>query len=161
MPQSVKPTLTQSEPELPVFVYGTLRPGQKNFLPFLGGRVLRTVPASIEGRLYFVRDGGYPYLLPEPGRVAGDLAFLDPRLREETLGGLDSLEEYDPLDEDHSIYLRRQAKVTLADGGHVTAWVYYWNCPDIQGIWISSGDFLEWMGTVGPERGDGKGKSEG
>jgi len=151
MPKQDHPTTLVSDRTWPVFVYGTLRPGQKNFNRFLFGRILASVPATVTGRLYFVPDGGYPYLLPEAGRVAGDLMDLDPRYRKETLRDLDALEEYDPQDEAHSVYLRRQTEAVLADGRLTTAWVYYWNCPDINGIWIPSGDFLVYERSA-PER---------
>jgi gamma-glutamylcyclotransferase (GGCT)/AIG2-like uncharacterized protein YtfP len=75
--------------------------------------------------------------------VAGELIYLEPRHYAQTLRGLDALEEYDPDNEPHSVYLRRRATVTLADGSRTAAWIYYWNCPQIVGIRIASGDFRE------------------
>ncbi len=126
---------------LPVFVYGTLRPGEKNYPRYLGGRTSRERRGSVEGRLYFVAEGGYPYLLPEPGRVVGELVELQPEGYAATLAALDRLEEYDPRDEAGSVYLRRKTWVTFADGAVERAWVYYWNCPEIKGRLIASGDF--------------------
>lgn len=60
-----------------------------------------------------------------------------------TLSHLDALEEYDPQDEAHSVYLRRSAKVLLADGSERLAWVYYWNLVEVQGKRIVSGDFRD------------------
>lgn len=127
---------------LPIFVYGTLRPGGKNYLHFLAGRTVDEVTATAEGQLYFVADGGYPYVEPGPGLVSGELIYLDPHHYEETLQAVDELEEYDPDNEAHSVYLRRSTTVFLADGNPAAAWIYYWNCPSITGIRISSGDFL-------------------
>jgi len=127
----------------PLFVYGTLRPGEKNYLRFLAGRTSRTSPASVSGRLYFVVDGGYPYLLPGEDTVRGDLIELAPRHYESTLRRIDRLEEYDPRDEDGSIYLRRRVRARVAGGKVQTAWVYYWNCQEIEGVWIESGDFSD------------------
>jgi len=126
---------------LPVFVYGTLRPRGKNFPHYLAGRTVDEVAAKAAGRLYFVADGGYPYVDPGRGTVIGDLIYLDPRHYAQTLQGLDELEEYDPDNESNSVYLRRRTIVTLADGGRVAAWIYYWNCPQIVGVRIASGDF--------------------
>jgi gamma-glutamylcyclotransferase (GGCT)/AIG2-like uncharacterized protein YtfP len=126
---------------LPVFVYGTLRPGEKNYPVCLAGRTVEEVAATAEGQLYFVADGGYPYVEPGPGTVAGELIYLEPRHYAQTLRGLDALEEYDPDNESHSVYLRRRTTVTLVDGSRTTAWIYYWNCPQIVGIRIASGDF--------------------
>lgn len=132
-----------TEERLPVFVYGTLRPGEKNYPHYLAGRTIREVAATAEGQLYLVADGGYPYVEPGACRVAGELVYLDPHQYEHTLRRLDALEEYDPGDEAHSVYLRRRTVVTLADGGHTAAWIYYWNCPRIVGTRIPSGDFRD------------------
>lgn len=126
---------------LPVFVYGTLRPGQKNYPRYLRGRTRRERSATISGQLYFVEDGGYPYLTPGRGEVFGDLMELCPSRCEEVLREVDRLEDYDPLDEEHSVYLRRKTEADLGNGERVTAWVYYWNRPEVKGKRIFSGDF--------------------
>jgi len=131
------------ESRLPVFVYGTLRRGEKNYSGFLAGRTLREEPATTAGRLFYVADGGYPYLEPGTGTVIGELIHLLPERYEETLQGLDALEEYDPADEANSVYLRREAPVTLENGARVTAWVYYWNTPQIVGMLLTGGDFRQ------------------
>jgi len=128
---------------LPVFVYGTLRPGEKNYPVYLAGRTVAEVAAMAEGQLYFVAEGGYPYVKPGRGTVAGELVYLDPRHYAQTLQGLDALEEYDPDDESNSVYLRRRTLVTLADDSRPAAWIYYWNCPQIVGIRIASGDYRD------------------
>lgn len=128
---------------LPVFVYGTLRPGEKNYPSYLAGRTVGETTATAAGELYFVAGGGYPYVEPGPGRVAGELVHLDPRCYEQTLREIDALEEYDPDDEAHSVYLRRRTTVTLADGSRVAAWIYYWNFPQVVGTRIASGDFRD------------------
>lgn len=135
-----KRTMTVLE-RLPVFVYGTLRPGQKNYPRYLQGRTLREHSATVCGRLYLVDDGGYPYLTSGNGRVFGEVVELRPEHYREALRELDELEEYDPRDEEHSVYLRRKTEATLEDGERLTAWVYYWNCPEISGRRIRSGDF--------------------
>lgn len=129
--------------KIPVFVYGTLRPGEKNYPHYLAGRTVSEMPATAEGQLYFVADGGYPYVAPGPGTVSGELIHLDPRHYEQTLQAIDELEEYDPGDETNSIYLRRRTSVTLPDGRYTAAWIYYWNCPSIAGTRIASGDFRD------------------
>jgi gamma-glutamylcyclotransferase (GGCT)/AIG2-like uncharacterized protein YtfP len=131
------------EPRLPVFVYGTLRPGEKNYRRYLAGRTCEELPATIRGRLCYVAEGGYPYLEDGDGRVRGELIFLDGDRYAETLQGLDELEEYDPQDEAGSVYLRRQAIVEPQDMAATVAWVYYWNTPRIRGAPIVSGDFRD------------------
>lgn len=132
-----------SEERLPVFVYGTLRQGEKNYPRYLAGRTGKELAATAEGRLFFVADGGYPYVEPGEGTVTGELIYLEPSRYDQTLQSIDDLEEYDPADESHSVYLRRRTTVTLADGGRTAAWIYYWNCPAIIGSRILSGDFRD------------------
>lgn len=126
---------------LPVFVYGTLRPGEKNHPAYLAGRTLAELPASISGQLYFVADGGYPYVIEGEGRVWGELIRIAPAHYTTTLKALDALEEYDPANEKDSVYVRRAALVRLADGSEERAWVYYWNCAQVVGRRIAGGDF--------------------
>ena len=128
---------------LPVFVYGTLRPGEKNYPAYLAGRTRREVSATVAGTLYFLAGEGYPCLVAEGGRVRGELMELLPGHYAATLAALDALEEYDPADEAHSVYLRRPARVSLAGGEEVEAWVYYWNGPPPPGERIASGDFRD------------------
>jgi len=123
-----------------VFVYGTLRQGEKNYDHYLAGRTTAELSGTVAGELFFVIDGGYPYLTQGKGRVHGELMELQPRLYSATLGNLDALEEYDPQDEPHSVYLRRTTSVRLADGSERLAWVYYWNLPERHGVKIASGD---------------------
>lgn len=130
-------------PRLPVFVYGTLRPGEKNYPGYLAGRTTNELPGTVAGELFFVVDGGYPYLAPGKGRVRGELIELQPRHYQATLAALDALEEYDPQDEEHSVYLRRKAEVQLADGSKRLAWVYYWNVSELTGVKVASGDFRD------------------
>lgn len=139
----MNPNLESSDSNLPVFVYGTLRPGEKNFAPFLGGRCQNILPASVPGRLYYVRGEGYPYLTEETGTVKGELIFIDPRTYRKTLRRLDQLEEYNPDDLDGSVYLRKQVTAIAADGLRHTAWTYIWNLVDLCGERIPSGDFSD------------------
>lgn len=129
--------------QLPVFVYGTLRPGEKNYRRYLAGRTISEVAATASGQLYFVADGGYPYVIQGEGSVVGKLVYLVPDRYEQTLQDLDALEEYVPGDEKNSVYLRRRALVRLPDGNERVAWIYYWNFPQITGTRITSGDFRD------------------
>lgn len=126
-----------------MFVYGTLRPGEENYPHYLAGRTIAELPGTVAGELFFVADGGYPYLAPGKGRVHGELVELKPQLYRETLERLDALEEYHPQDERHSAYLRRATRVRLADGSERLAWVYFWNMPARLGVQIASGDFRQ------------------
>ena len=51
--------------ETPIFVYGTLKPGEKMFR-HISHTVRNAVPACVPGRLYET-PFGYPLLNPAPG----------------------------------------------------------------------------------------------
>lgn len=135
------PDPSSTSPQLPVFVYGTLRPGENNYPHYLASRTAAELSGTVAGELFLVSDGGYPYLAPGKGRVHGELMELLPHLYGTTLASLDALEEYDPRDERHSVYLRRTTSVRLADGSERLAWVYYWNGSERPGVKIAGGDF--------------------
>ncbi|WP_069767749.1 gamma-glutamylcyclotransferase family protein [Streptomyces sp. LUP30] len=114
-------------PELPFFVYGTLRPGEVNHDLLLRGRTLREEPARLAGALLY--DGpGYPYAVETPGEagatVAGELVTARPQAYARLLAELDRLEEYVPGDP-RNLYERVAREVARTDGSApVPAWVY-------------------------------------
>ncbi|MCQ9180345.1 gamma-glutamylcyclotransferase [Streptomyces sp. IBSBF 2953] len=114
-------------PELPFFVYGTLRPGEVNHDLLLRGRTLREEPARLTGALLY--DGpGYPYAVESPGEaaatVAGELVTARPEAYARLLAELDRLEEYVPGDP-RNLYERVAREVARVDGSApVRAWVY-------------------------------------
>lgn len=114
-------------PELPFFVYGTLRPGEGNHDLLLRGRTLREEPARLSGALLY--DGpGYPYAVEAPGEagatVAGELVTARPEAYARLLAELDRLEEYVPGDP-RNLYERVVREVVRVDGtAAARAWVY-------------------------------------
>ena len=127
---------TPPRPELPFFVYGTLRPGEVNHDAFLRGRTLREEPARLAGAVLY--DGpGYPYVVEEPGRheisgatgaagatVVGELVTALPAAYAPLLAELDRLEEYRPGDP-RNLYERVERAVLRESGSApVRAWVY-------------------------------------
>lgn len=106
---------------VPVFVYGTLRPGQSRW-PALSDLVESHVPASIHGHR-FDTGYGFPGLLldhPESETVDGDLLHLTPGRHLEALTVMDRIEGHPDL------YARHLVRVS--DGR--LAWVYLWNVSD-------------------------------
>lgn len=84
----------ETPPVLPVFVYGTLRRGSWNhdewLAPWLADLPQSRVLAGYALHAY----AGLPYVVADPGRsVAGELAQLDPRVYDEALERLDTLED--------------------------------------------------------------------
>ncbi|QLE75491.1 gamma-glutamylcyclotransferase [Streptomyces rectiverticillatus] len=112
------------EPErLPVFVYGTLRPGQVNHGHYLRGRTVAEEPARLRGAVLY-EGPGYPYAVAEPGgEIRGELIFVAPGEYAAVLASLDELEECGP-DGRGEMYVRVGRQVLPDRGGPVHAWVY-------------------------------------
>lgn len=109
--------------QLPVFVYGTLRPGCANFSWTLDGNTTSITPATLDAAVMY-RGPGFPYVAAGDGVVVGDLIDLVPGRYRDVLATLDRLEGYDPDRRGGSNhYDRVQRTVTTADGPR-PAWVY-------------------------------------
>ncbi|MFJ8075046.1 gamma-glutamylcyclotransferase family protein [Streptomyces sp. NPDC096176] len=112
---------------LPFFVYGTLRPGERNHDLFLRGRTTAERPAVLPGaRLY--EGPGHPYAVDDRGgpvSVAGEAVTAAPEEYRRLLLALDRIEEYTgrPGHPDN-LYVRVVRDVVLEDGTEVRAWVY-------------------------------------
>ncbi|MDX3849438.1 gamma-glutamylcyclotransferase family protein [Streptomyces sp. AK02-01A] len=108
---------------LPFFVYGTLRPGERNHGLFPRGRTARQEPARLAGALLY--DGpGYPYAVEAPGVIVGELVTAAPEVYGELLCVLDQLEEYEAPGDPRNVYERAVRDVLRADGTTARAWVY-------------------------------------
>lgn len=111
---------------LPVFVYGTLRNGQRNY-SLLAGRTAAEYPARADGLVLFGQR--IPFAVERDGGVVvGELMVLDDDHYEQAMVDLDGLERYyeDRLDE--SLYVRviRSVRYQRLDGDWETtkAWLY-------------------------------------
>lgn len=108
---------------LPFFVYGTLLPGQPNFM--LWGQTIVTLePARLVGAALYDLDW-YPMLVDRPGSdVEGLLISVQPQFYMRVLARLDFLEGYEPAYPADSDYRRERRVITLAGGNPVVGWVY-------------------------------------
>jgi len=131
----------QSDPVLPVFVYGTLLPGESNYRRYLAGRTLKEQPATIAGSLWLVEEEDYPYLLPGQDPVHGVVIHLHPDLYHAALAAIDRLEDFNPRAPRTSLYLRQQTTAQLLSGGSVAVWCYFWNAAERPGRPLPGGDF--------------------
>jgi len=130
---------------LPIFVYGTLMSGEINHDALLSGHILRIEEAAVDGRLFFVAEGAYPYALFGCGRILGELIRLRPESYDPCLRALDCLEDYEAAQEAESLYLRRTTLVRTRTGEDLEAWIYWWNAKEDEGVPIESGSFREFM----------------
>lgn len=104
-----------------LFVYGTLKPGQRNYPP-IAEHVRAIQTATIPGAL--VDRGRSPGLIEEEGMIEGVLLSI-------TAAGLaisDEIEDYRPGQKD-SLYIRRRATATLDNGDTAPCWTYYFGDP--------------------------------
>ncbi|MEU4796943.1 gamma-glutamylcyclotransferase family protein [Streptomyces sp. NPDC023327] len=131
-------------PRLPFFVYGTLRPGERNHAVHLrGDDVDAQGPALLPGAVLY-EGPGYPYAVedPEAGPVHGELVTAAPHAHDRLLAALDLLEEYAPGDP-RNLYDRVTREVTrTADGATVRAWVYV-AAPRVTAYLRASGAVIE------------------
>ena len=107
----------------PVFVYGTLRPGQRNWELLLAGRSERVLAGRLPG-VVLLDCGHYPAAVERPGAggAAGEAVWIRPGAWSATLAALDRLEGYDSADA-HRLFDRVVRRVETAHGP-VDCWVY-------------------------------------
>lgn len=108
---------------LPVFVYGTLRPGEGNYDWALAGCTTAEVPATVTGMILL--DGpGFPYavLSDDPAdRVHGTLITIRPALHDDVLNRLDALEGVRPSG--RGLYDRVTVQA-VTDAAAIAVWTY-------------------------------------
>ena len=124
-----------------VFFYGTLmtpfnRTGRLGVDEFLKFRGRGTITAALFDL------GIYPAAVPSSDSlVSGEVYEMAEPIT--VLRVLDEIEGYRPGEPESSLYTRKPAPVTLADGTTVRAWVYFYNAPLGRAERIQSGDYLE------------------
>ncbi len=115
--------MTETARRYPVFVYGTLRPGQPNWGPLLAAASDRVVAGRLAG-VVLLDCGRYPAAIERPGagEVVGEVVWIQPDAWLTTLAALDHLEGYDPADPDR--LFDRVVRSVTTDEGSVNCWVY-------------------------------------
>lgn len=129
--------------EIPVFAYGTLRPGQYNAVMVRGTECgVEPLDATVDGfALYANQSASYPYLVREDGATAKGTLYLmkaNPkfgRIHQMELG---------------AGYNHEFITAKLADGTEVNALAWTWDRPQYLGERIESGDWVEWSATHEP-----------
>ena len=125
-----------------LFLYGTLLPGKApEEIAGVVKRFRRLGPASVRGKLYDF--GEFPGAIIDQScrtMIHGELVLLpaDNRVFEV----LDRYEEFDPLRPKRSLFIRKKAKVRLADGSSLEGWIYVYNRPPGNAKLVRGGDYL-------------------
>ncbi|PSN15390.1 hypothetical protein C7293_07435 [filamentous cyanobacterium CCT1] len=127
----------------PLFVYGTLKPGERAFVEFCAPYLVTSLPALAMGRLYHL-PLGYPAMTLEPGWVQGILLiFSSP----DCLHAIDAFEEYYPDRSESSEYQRdRHPVFNLQRQPLSTAWIYTMTRDRVTalgGRWLPQGHWSE------------------
>ncbi|WP_404434062.1 gamma-glutamylcyclotransferase [Microbacterium lacus] len=118
---------------IPLFVYGSLRPGMALW-PEIRDHVITAEPATAQGRLVWHSGGEWPLLLDGNDLVQGDLVHLHPGAAPNAV----------LVDEELRFgYDARWIPVTLRDGTQVDALVFIWPRDSEVGAPIAGGDYVE------------------
>jgi gamma-glutamylcyclotransferase (GGCT)/AIG2-like uncharacterized protein YtfP len=128
-----------------VFVYGTLKPGERNYPHYCQGKVIQATSAYTWGKLFHLSQLGYPALTIGNQQIKGCLlSFADDSI----LVKLDQLEGYSPdaLPSENE-YQRQKIRVYQLSGGFLgEVWCYLMTLEKIRqygGILIPLGEWTE------------------
>lgn len=106
----------------PLFVYGTLRPGESAWNRLASAATSTTTTTTPNGSLYRLPNGTYPFLVPGGLGVWGDLVSIRPDAYAATIASIDAYEGYNPNRPINSQpYVR--ALITTASGVRAYAWI--------------------------------------
>lgn len=127
----------------PVFVYGTLRPGESAYGRVSGNLVTTRGASMPDFSMYIATNGRYPYAVEGGDGIRGDLLYVQPERYNQTIATMDAYERYDPNQPaTNQAYIR----VVRTSGDGVWSWIYIagprqavyvkQTCP-----WLASGDW--------------------
>ena len=125
-----------------LFLYGTLLPTEApKEIASIVKRLRRLGSAQVRGRLYDF--GEFPGAVLDPlsrTMIHGELVALpsDGRI----LDALDRYEEFDPLAPKRSLFVRKRAKIRMANGSSREGWIYVYNRPPGKAKLLRGGDYL-------------------
>ncbi len=128
---------------LKVFVYGTLKPGERNYQRFCLGKVQSEIPCYTKAILYNL-PLGYPAMIEGENKVQGFLLTFG---NADLLNSLDRLEGYQPQrNSSLNEYYRRMVAVYNPEDEYLDeAWAYFMTLGKIkkyQGTIITSGNWV-------------------
>ena len=111
--------------QLPLFVYGTLMIGERNYIDILHQNVSRYESATVKGDLYYYRKEDYPALVKGAHEVQRQLFYV--QNLETVLPSLDVIEGYYAEDDPRNMYDRKIVSVTTKSGEQKLAYTYMIN----------------------------------
>ena len=117
--------LTHQENELPIFVYGTLMLGERNYIEILHENLEHHESASVKGELYYYRKEDYPALADGIHTVQGQLFYV--KNSDKVLPSLDVIEGYIAPHHPENMYDRKILDVKTASGEIKKAYAYVIN----------------------------------
>ena len=125
-----------------LFLYGTLLPNEApKEIATIVKRFRRLGSAYVRGRLYDF--GEFPGAIIDPSSrtvIHGELVLLPSDAR--ILQALDRYEEFDELDPKRSLFIRKKAKVRMANGSSREGWIYVYNRHPGNAKLIRGGDYI-------------------
>ncbi len=143
-------------PQHPLFVYGTLQPGEAYYPVYCAPYLLRQAPARVIGRLYHL-PVGYPAMTVGESRVQGTLLWLRPESWPGAIAALDEFEGCDPKGDPGTSPYQRQLQPAYTPEGTPLglAWVYTMAPERVRagaGIWLPEGTWsrAQWP-TISPD----------
>ena len=111
--------------ELPIFVYGTLMVGERNYIDSLHKNLISHEEASVKGELYYYRKEDYPALAEGTHTVKGQLFYV--KNLDKVLPPLDVIEGYIAPHHPENMYDRQILDVKTASGEMKKAYAYVIN----------------------------------
>ena len=111
--------------ELPIFVYGTLMVGERNYIGILHDNLVKHEKASVKGELYYYRKEDYPALADGTHTVTGQLFYV--KQLEQVFKPLDEIEGYLAPNHPENMYDRKILDVKTASGEIKKAYAYVIN----------------------------------
>lgn len=125
-PLTTSPEGVPYDQQLPVFVYGTLRPGHGNYSWSLDGKTVNEQTGRMPGGTMWT-NGGFPYVAeiddPDSPGVVGNMIDVEETHWDQVRHDLDRLEGFSP-GEGFNHYVRVVRDIELDDGTTQRAWVY-------------------------------------
>ena len=126
-----------------IFAYGTLRQGDCRF--GVSSFLKMVQPEAHLKGFQLIHLGGFPGLIPGPGRVKGEIHLYS------TFDELDGIEGYHSEDEPEAcLYIRREVMVEIPFGRELQVSTYIFNAPRPKNCpVIESGDWFAEDGRGG------------